>query len=90
MFGTALVALAVAAAAGPPRGSPHAWPQLGGALRYLLGMIVLTIVFHVPLNDQLAGLDPAAPASAVVWADHVARWARATPRAASGLWDWAL
>ena len=45
----------------------------GGAL-YVAGMFVVTIVFNVPLNDQLAAADPASGAAAPVWARYLTEW----------------
>lgn len=60
--------------------SPFRWPVTGspwilaGSLLYLTGGLLVTIVFNVPRNDALAGLDPNAPASAVEWAGYVSSW----------------
>lgn len=54
---------------------------VGGAC-YLEGF-VLTIAYHVPLNDRLAALDPSSVISVPVWASSVSSWTRAnTVRAA--------
>ncbi len=46
---------------------------LGGAL-YIAGTFLVTMVFNVPLNDALAKLPPADPASASEWARYVSTW----------------
>lgn len=46
---------------------------LGGAL-YIAGTFLVTMVFNVPLNNALAKLAPADPASASEWARYVANW----------------
>ena len=45
---------------------------MAGAALYLLGTLGTTIVGNVPLNDALAGLDPASGATR--WSDYVRRW----------------
>lgn len=96
MFGTAAVCVALIVSAARGWGQAYAVPLLAGAGLYLVGAIVLTIVFHVPLNDALAALDPTAAGSAEAWADYLRRWGAGnqvrwvTPLAASALFTWAL
>lgn len=96
LFGTALVSVALGVFAVRGWGASWAVPVLVGSVLYLLGAIVLTIVFHVPLNDALAVLDPTAPASAPVWNDYLRRWSLGNqlrwllPLAASGCFTAAL
>ncbi len=47
---------------------------LVGSLLYLLGTILVTIVFNVPGNDALAAVDPASAEGARVWAGYVMSW----------------
>jgi uncharacterized membrane protein len=61
---------------------------IAAALVYIVGAIGTTMVFNVPLNDALAGLDCSATGSANVWRDYVRSWtfwnsARAVAAAAS-------
>jgi uncharacterized membrane protein len=44
------------------------------AVIYLLGVLGVTFVANVPMNDALAGIDPAANASAEYWNNYVATW----------------
>jgi uncharacterized membrane protein len=74
MFGTALVCVALLVFAIRGWGQPYALPMLLGSVLYLVGAIALTMVFHVPLNDALAALDPDAASSAPVWSDYLRRW----------------
>jgi uncharacterized membrane protein len=48
----------------------------GGAL-YLIGVVGLTIAYHVPRNDALAALDPSAPGTAQAWSTYLTEWTRA-------------
>ncbi|WGR92198.1 DUF1772 domain-containing protein [Bradyrhizobium sp. ISRA443] len=47
---------------------PGAIAMICGGVLYVVGMFAVTIVFNVPLNDQLAAADPASSAAAPVWA----------------------
>jgi uncharacterized membrane protein len=59
---------------------------VAGSAVYLLGTIVLTVVYHVPLNNRLASADPGAADAARTWADYTSRWtAMNHVRAASGV-----
>ena len=49
------------------------WLVVGGAL-YLAGAIGLTIAYHVPRNDRLAGLAPATADAARYWERYQAEW----------------
>ncbi|MGY4479298.1 anthrone oxygenase family protein [Bradyrhizobium sp. USDA 3364] len=53
---------------------PGAIAMVCGGVLYLLGMFVVTMVFNVPLNDQLAATDPASSAAAPVWARYLTGW----------------
>ncbi|WP_158890730.1 DUF1772 domain-containing protein [Amycolatopsis anabasis] len=45
-----------------------------GAAVYLAGNLVLTVVYHVPRNNALAALDPAAPEAAARWREYLSGW----------------
>jgi uncharacterized membrane protein len=47
----------------------------GGAL-YVIGAFLVTMVFNVPRNNRLAGLDPAAAGSAEYWSSYLSSWTR--------------
>ncbi|MDH2381087.1 anthrone oxygenase family protein [Bradyrhizobium sp. CER78] len=53
---------------------PGAIAMICGGGLYVLGMFVVTAVFNVPLNDQLASMDPASTATAPVWARYLVDW----------------
>jgi uncharacterized membrane protein len=44
------------------------------AVIYLLGVLGITFVANVPMNDALAGIDPVASASAEYWNNYVSGW----------------
>ena len=57
-----------------------------GSAVYLGGVILLTIAYHVPMNDSLATVDPHAAGAAAEWSDYVDRWTAANHvRAAAGV-----
>lgn len=96
MFGTALVSVVLIVFAVRGRGQRYAFPLLLGSVLYLLGSIVMTMVFHVPLNDAMAVLDPTAASSVQPWADYLSQWSAGNqvrwivPLAASVSYGWAL
>jgi uncharacterized membrane protein len=73
-FGTALLCLVIVAASLWNWGAAGAGYALAGAALYLIGSIVVTIVFNVPLNNALAATQASTPEGAVVWANYLANW----------------
>jgi hypothetical protein len=47
---------------------------LAGSLFYLIGTLLVTMRFNVPLNDALAAVDPASAEGARLWAGYLTRW----------------
>jgi len=47
---------------------------LGGAVIYVIGMSICTVVFNVPLNKALAAVDPASADGAEVWSRYLRDW----------------
>lgn len=47
-----------------------------GSVIYLVGTFGVTMAGNVPLNNALAGLDPASPEAAERWTDYVRVWGR--------------
>lgn len=47
---------------------------LGGSLVYLVGIIGVTMIFNVPMNDALAAVQPDSAAGASLWQDYLSRW----------------
>jgi uncharacterized membrane protein len=45
-----------------------------GSAAYLVGIIGLTIVYHVPLNNGLVGVDPSGPDPARTWSEYASGW----------------
>ena len=47
---------------------------LVGAVLYLVGNVVVTMVFNVPLNNALAAVDPASAEGAALWTRYLSEW----------------
>ncbi len=74
--GTALAAAALIVVALVDRdGASAGWLIAGGGC-YLLVPVGLTGGYHVPRNDALAALDPAAPEAAAHWRRYLTGWTR--------------
>lgn len=73
-FGTAAASLALAIAALVGWSDARAPYLLAGSLLYLVGTILVTIVFNVPLNNRLASLTPASAEGAAMWMRYLSPW----------------
>lgn len=74
LFGTAAIALAIAGMAVLNWNlGGSAW-ALAGSLSYLLGVILVTVLFNVPLNDQLAAVAPGSAAETELWQRYLSVW----------------
>lgn len=73
-FGTALLSLVIVAASLWNLNAAGAGYALAGAVLYLAGCMVVTMVFNVPLNVALDATSPATPEGAAVWANYLANW----------------
>ncbi|MEM8682211.1 MAG: anthrone oxygenase family protein [Pseudomonadota bacterium] len=47
-----------------------------GAVLYLIGTFLVTVRGNVPLNNELAAVDPSAPEAIPVWGRYLERWTR--------------
>lgn len=74
LFGTAgaCAALTVWAAGSWP--SRRSLLLIGGSLLYVFGAVGMTVARNVPLNNALAGLDPADPQTAAAWRHYLDSW----------------
>lgn len=77
LFGTAVVCVVLLFRAATTWGDRHAVLLVVGGAVYLVGVIGLTVAYHVPLNDSLATLDPAAVSSNEQWARYLHDWTAA-------------
>ena len=73
-FGTALCCLVLAASSFFRWEEPDAIYLLAGGLLYLIGTILVTIIFNVPLNDALAAVDPMTADASRFWTTYVKSW----------------
>ncbi len=73
-FGTAVLSLVAGGLALAGWGHPSASFFLGGALFYLVGTILVTMLGNVPLNDQLAAVSTTDSAARDVWDYYLGRW----------------
>lgn len=74
LFGTGLVCLVLIAGAILGWSQPGSFWLLAGALIYLVGNPIVTMMFNVPLNDALAAVDPASSDGAAAWAGYLSNW----------------
>ncbi len=73
-FGTAILSLVAIWIALAGWGHPSAPFFLGGAVFYLVGTILVTMIGNVPLNDQLAAMSATDPGTREVWEHYLDRW----------------
>ncbi len=58
------------------------WDEVGAGLAliagmvYFVGMFVCTVVFNVPLNNALAGIDPDSDKAHQIWSHYLKTWTR--------------
>ncbi len=82
-------------ALGSSAGTQRAYLLAGCAL-YLLGCLLVTVAFNVPLNNRLASADPDSSGAEALWANYLSRWTlwnhvrTAASLAAAGLFAMAL
>ena len=50
------------------------WGTLAGSGFYLVGAVLVTMGFNVPLNNALARVAPESGDGARIWADYLSRW----------------
>ena len=74
LFGTAVACLLLAGSTLFVWQRPGAAYLLAGSLLYVVGTVLVTIVFNVPRNDALAAVNPASPNDARLWTDYVSGW----------------
>jgi uncharacterized membrane protein len=74
MFGTAVACIALLVVSVSGWGDPRALWLLAGALLYLVGTVLVTMVFNVPRNNALAAVDPGSAEAAALWVRYVSEW----------------
>ena len=73
-FGALVLCIGVALHALIRRDAPASWFALAAAAIYLVGAFGVTSAFNVPLNGEIAPLDPARPENAGVMVTYIAEW----------------
>ena len=73
-FGAMVLCIAVALHALVRRDAPACLLALAGTLIYLVGAFGVTTLFNVPLNGEIAPLDPARPENAQAMVSYIAEW----------------
>jgi uncharacterized membrane protein len=73
LFGTAAACLflAVASIMGQQPGTGYV---IAGSFSYVVGTVIVTIVFNVPKNNRLATVTPASAEGAHVWTEYLQSW----------------
>ncbi len=95
-FGTAAVCIPVAFLAFGNAGGTNRAYLLAGCALYLLGCLLVTVAFNVPLNNRLASAEPDSSGAEALWANYLSRWTlwnhvrTAASLAAAGLFAMAL
>ena len=56
------------------RGAPDARLLIFGSACYLIGALLVTILFNVPMNDALAKANPSSESGARLWANYLTNW----------------
>jgi uncharacterized membrane protein len=73
-FGTSAISALLALAALLNLAQTWSLPLLAGSLCYVVGSLLVTIVFNVPLNNRLAAAAPESAEGAGVWAEYLRVW----------------
>ncbi len=73
-FGTGVICLALAVIALVDWSGPATLYLLAGALLYLVGCLLVTIVFNVPLNEQLKAVSSDSSQGAGTWSEYLSTW----------------
>ena len=73
-FGTALGSIALGLLGILYWGAPGSAYLVSGSLLYLIGCILVTIVFNVPLNHALAAVEPGSKEGAEMWTRYLSTW----------------
>ena len=73
-FGALILCIVVAIHALTRRDAPACWFALSATLIYLLGAFGVTSLFNVPLNGEIAVLDPTLPENAGAMVTYISQW----------------
>lgn len=73
-FGTAVLSLVLIVLSLVEWNDPGAVWRFGGGTLYLVGIILVTMVRNVPLNNRLAAVDPDSTEGASLWSRYLSVW----------------
>lgn len=73
-FGTAATSIVLAVSLLWRWQQPGAGYLLSGSLLYLVGTMLVTIVFNVPMNESLDTVEPESVEAANLWAGYLRNW----------------
>lgn len=73
-FASSLACLLLAVIGVMQWGSAGAWQMVIGGALYLVGMLVVTMIGNVPLNNALEATDAAGPDAGAMWRRYMQRW----------------
>ncbi|MDH3753257.1 MAG: DUF1772 domain-containing protein [Acidimicrobiia bacterium] len=76
LFGTGAATLALGIHAALHLDDPASKYQLMAAALYIVGVVLLTIGYHVPRNDKLDSLDANSAEGIAYWATYLDEWVR--------------
>jgi uncharacterized membrane protein len=74
LFGTAVTCLLLTVSTLSKLSQPDAVYLCVGSLLYLIGTVGVTIAFNVPLNNELAIVDPNSTEGTTLWAKYLTNW----------------
>ena len=74
LFGTAVACIVLAISSLFRLGDARVIYLLAGSGLYLIGVVLVTIIFNLPRNDALAAVDPASDEGARLWASYLDTW----------------
>lgn len=74
LFGTGAACLLLAVVTPFKWHAPGGTYVIAGAVLYLVGVVLVTMLFNVPRNDALAGVNPSSANAAGVWREYVRSW----------------
>jgi uncharacterized membrane protein len=73
LFGTAIVCVLLMVSGLQHRDNPAAMWQIVGAALYLVS-VVITVIYHIPHNDQLMRVDPNGAGAGTTWTHFYSGW----------------
>ena len=73
LFGTGIVCVLLIISGFQHRDNPAAVWQIVGVALFLIGMLI-TIMYHIPHNDQLLKVDPNAAGAGATWTHYYQPW----------------